>query len=277
MQKFQWIHYWTIIFFHQEIRCLTVPSPQFSTNSINCIKVSSFPNSRFLRNITHHWRMFWSFKRLRDNIFLHFCGCFLFWRENMGEEVSLLIAVAQFSCLSPLFCFYNFSNLKLKTSSVTRKKSWSCKNILLRNSIGKPKGINPPLSFLYSKSNVEAGGWWRVVSNALRSFRGFWKNMLSSEPLLTPERRRSYRRKWPTLACSSWTAGRSAVTRLIYLSKLWSLLALRVLSSPTYTASLFLNNSLPLFLKGIWFIIRGPITAEKSPLKLSLLPFMPSS
>jgi len=46
--------------------------------------------------------------------------------------------------------------------------------------------------------------------------------MLSSEQLLTPERRRSYRRKRSMLVCSSWTAGWRAVTQLIYLSKLWN-------------------------------------------------------
>lgn len=110
-------------FFNQEIRCPTVTSPasQFSTDSINCIKVSSFPNSVFLRNIAHHWRMFWSLKRLRDNIFLHFCGCFLFWRENMGEEASLLIAVAQFSCLSPLFASTIFPIQNLNQVALQKK------------------------------------------------------------------------------------------------------------------------------------------------------------
>lgn len=109
-------------------RCLVLF--KFSSNSTNCIKVSSFPNSGFLRNVTHHRRMFWSLRRLRDNIFLHFCGCFLFWRENTGEEVSLLIAVAQFSRLSLLFTSIIFPIQNWKQVALKKKnKSWSCKNI----------------------------------------------------------------------------------------------------------------------------------------------------
>jgi len=51
----------------------------------------------------------------RSNIFLHFCGCFLFWRENIIEEdVSLLIAVAYFSSLSLHFAsrIFPIQNLK---------------------------------------------------------------------------------------------------------------------------------------------------------------------
>lgn len=41
----------------------------------------------------------------------------------MGKEASLLIAVAQFSCLSPfLHYFHSFSNSKFKTSCFTKKK-----------------------------------------------------------------------------------------------------------------------------------------------------------
>lgn len=111
--------------------------------------------------------MFWSLKRLRDNIFSHFCGCFHFRRENMGEEASLLITVAQFSCFSPLFFFYNFSNPKCKTSCFTKKKkiSWSCKNILPRNAVGNPKGTNLPLSFPYFRQRGR-----RVIEGD----RGLW-------------------------------------------------------------------------------------------------------
>lgn len=118
--------------------------------------------------------------------------------------------------LSPLFTSKIFAIRNLKQLAL--QKCLMLHNILLRISLESLKR-NTLLSLSCIQSQ-ETTGWWRVVSNTLMSFCWLCKNMLPSEPLLTPARR-SYRRKWSTLACSSWTAGRSAGTWHVYLSKLW--------------------------------------------------------
>lgn len=159
-------------------------------------------------------------------------------------------------------------------------------NILLRISLESLKR-NILLSLSCTQSQ-ETAGWWRVVSNTLMSFCWLCKNMLSSEPLLTPARR-SYRRKWSTLACSSWTAGRSAGTWHVYLSKLWRSPAVWVFFLLQLTLQVFSLITLsppptpPLFLRNLIYYQRIHNSRKISPQAfppscqvLSLTPFSPT-
>lgn len=106
--------------------------------------------------------MFWLLKRFRDNIFSHFCGCFLFWRENvMQRRLPCWLLLLSF----PLFLHFlllKFFQFKI-LNRLLYKNAWCCTNILLIISLESLKG-NTLLSLSYTQSQKKIqlgdGGLW---------------------------------------------------------------------------------------------------------------------